>query len=112
MNASSRQARRTIAARATQTRAQARIQRNGEASLSTYCISAGLTVREARSVAGSLRKAAVKLQITGQQHRVHAAGRMRDCAVYSPAEVAAIAAKYAPRKAAFKTARAHLLLAA
>ncbi|MEZ0090030.1 hypothetical protein [Streptacidiphilus sp. EB129] len=112
MLASSRTARRTLKARSTQTRATARIARNHGGSLTTYAIAAGLDIRSARSMAGSLRTNAAKLHLTGRTVRVHAAGRMRDCAVYSPTEVALIAAKYSPRKPAFKTARAHLLLAA
>lgn len=112
MNASSRTARHTIRTRSAQTRAAARIARRGNASLTTHCIAAGLTPKEARTVASSLRKAAVKLGIQGTAARTHAAGRMRDCRRYSPAEVAQAAVVYRPRKASYVLAAAKLALAA
>lgn len=112
MKQSSRQARQTIRTRTRSQRAAARIARRGNASLTTHCLAAGLTPKEARAVAGSLRKAAGKLGITGTTARTHTAGRMRDCRRYSPSEVAQAAVVYRPRKAAYKDAAARLALAA
>lgn len=111
MNARTRADRRTIRQRATQTRAAARIARRGDGSLVTHGIAAGLTKTEATTVAGSLRKAARKLDIIGAEARVHAGRRMRTTHRYTPAEVARMAAVYRPRRAEFKTARAFLLAA-
>jgi hypothetical protein len=108
VNAAARTARRTIRTRSAQTRATARIQRNGEASLSTYAVSAGLGIKAAHSVAGSLRKAAAKLSITGTQHRVHAGRRMRTGQRYTPAQVLLMLLSYRPRLAAYKAAAARL----
>ncbi|MER6249407.1 hypothetical protein [Streptomyces griseorubiginosus] len=112
MKASSREARREIRNRTRTQRAAARINRRGNASLTTHCIAAGLTPKEARTVASSLRKATVKLGITGTAARTHAARRMRDCRRYTPAQVAQAAVVYRPRKAAYKDAAARLALAA
>ena len=112
MNASSRQARRTIRTRTRTQRAASRINRRGNASLTTHCIAAGLGVREARTVASSLRKAATKLGIQGTVTRTHAAGRMRTCARYTAAQVAQAAVVYKPRKAAYKDVAARLALVA
>lgn len=112
MNASSRQARHTIRTRTRTQRAASRITRRGNGSLATHCIAVGLTPKEARTVASSLRKAATKLGIQGTPARTHAAGRMRDCTRYTPAQVAAFAVIYRPRKSAYKDAAARLALAA
>lgn len=112
MKASSRTARQTLRTRSAQTRAAARIARRGNASLTTHCIAAGLTPKEARTVASSLRKAATKLGITGTAARTHAAGRMRDCRRYTARQVAQAAVVYRPRKASYKDAAARLALAA
>lgn len=112
MNASSRQARHTIRTRTRTQRAAARIARRGTGSLTTHCIAAGLTPTEARTVASSLRRAATKLGIQGVPARTHAAGRMRDCTRYTPAQVAQAAVVYRPRKDAYKDAAARLALAA
>ncbi|MCX4911908.1 hypothetical protein [Streptomyces sp. NBC_00878] len=112
MNASARQARRTIRNRTRSQRAASRIARRGNGSLTTHCIAAGLAPKEARTVASSLRKAAVKLDIHGTAARTHAAGRMRDCLRYTATEVARAAVVYRPRKAAYKDAAARLALAA
>lgn len=112
MNASSRRARHTIRTRTRTQRAQTRIARRGNASLTTHCLAAGLTPREARTVASSLRKAATKLGIHGTTARTHAAGRMRDSRRYTPAQVAQAAVVYRPRKASYKEAAARLALAA
>lgn len=112
MNASSRQARHTIRTRTRTQRAASRINRRGNGSLTTHCIAAGLTPKEARTVASSLRKAVVKLGIQGTAARTHAAGRMRDSTRYTAAQVAQAAVIYRPRKAAYKDAAARLALAA
>ncbi|MGW7001355.1 hypothetical protein ACWGCW_00660 [Streptomyces sp. NPDC054933] len=111
MNARTRTARAALRQRSAQTRAAARIHR-GPASLTTHGIAAGLTPREARTVAGALRNAATRLGITGTPARVHAARRMRDCRRYTTAQVALLAVNYRPRKPAYKAAVARLALAA
>lgn len=112
MLAANRTRRAALKARATQTRAAARIARRGNASLTTHAIAAGLTPTEARTVATSLRRNASKLGITGTQHRVHTARRMRTTTRYTPAQVAHAALTYKPRKPAYQAAAAHLRLAA
>lgn len=112
MKASSRAARQEIRNRTRTQRAASRINRRGNASLTTHCIAAGLTPREARTVASSLRKATAKLGIQGTTARVHAAGRMRDSRRYTATQVAQAAIVYRPRKAAYRDAAARLALAA
>jgi hypothetical protein len=112
MNARNRQARHELRNRTRTQRAASRINRRGAASLTTHCLAAGLTPKEARTVASSLRKAATKLGIDGIAARTHAAGRMRDSRRYTRAEVAQAAVVYRPRKAAYKDAAARLALAA
>lgn len=93
-------------------RAAARINRRGTGSLTTHALATGLTPTPARSMASTLRKVAHRLGIHGTTARVHAGRRMRTTTRYTPAQVAAIAAAYRPRKTEFKTARARLALAA
>lgn len=93
-------------------RAAARIRRRGDGSLTTHALAQGLRPREARSVAGSLRRAADKLGILGRPVRVHAGRRMRDARRYTPAQVAALAVVYRPRRADYKLVAARLRLAA
>jgi hypothetical protein len=112
VNARARTARRTRRDRTRTQRATARIARTGTASLTTHAIAAGLPPTQARTVASSLRRNAVKLGLTGQPARVHAGRRMRTTARYTPAQVAAAAATYRPRIAAYAAARTHFLLAA
>lgn len=112
MNAATRTARQTLRNRTRTNHATTRITRRGNASLTTHAIAAGLTPREARTVAGSLRSTAKKLAITGTEHRVHAGRRMRTTHRYTPAQVAALAAAYKPRKPAYRLAAARLALAA
>lgn len=111
MNASSRKARQIVKQRSTRTRAQAAIRRNGEASLTRHAIAAGLPLRDARSMASSLRDNARKLGVTGHQVRVYRHGRAVTSTRYTVAAVALIAAAYRPRLAARKTARQYLLAA-
>ena len=112
MKASTRTARRTLRDRTRTQRAASRINRRGNASLTTHCIAAGLTPKEARTVASSLRKAAAKLGIQGTAARTHAAGRMRDSRRYTATQVAQAAVVYRPRKASYVLAAAKLALAA
>jgi hypothetical protein len=113
MIATNRTRRATLKARRTQHQAAAKIRRQGVATLATHCIAAGLGVKEARTVAGSLRKNAAKANVTGQAG-ISYAKRVpaRTCTRYTPAEVAAIAVIYKPRKPAYRIAAAKLALAA
>lgn len=112
MNARSRQARQTLRNRTRSQRAAARINRNGTGTLATHALAAGLTPRQASSVASSLRKNAAKLGIQGQTGTAYRKGQVRTCTRYSRAEVAAIAAIYRPRRAEYKICAARLALAA
>ncbi|MFG3051819.1 hypothetical protein ACGFZP_12840 [Kitasatospora sp. NPDC048239] len=112
MNARTRTARQTLRDRARTTRAAASIRRRSEASLTTHGIAQGLRPAAARSMAGTLRKTAAKLGITGSEHRVHAGRRMRTTRRFTPAQVAVIAMACRPRKPAFKAAALRLTLAA
>ncbi|MFF9287476.1 hypothetical protein [Streptomyces griseosporeus] len=112
MNANTRQARHTIRTRTRTQRAAARINRRGNGSLTTHCLAAGLNPKEARTVASSLRKAATKLGIQGQAGIAYRKGQARACTRYTPAQVAALAVIYRPRKAAYQAAAARLALAA
>ena len=112
MNAKARNARRILKDRVNTNRANARINRRGNASLTTHAIAAGLTPRDARTVATSLRRNATKLAITGTQHRTHAGRRMRTTTRYTPAQVAAICVVYRPRKPSYVLAVTKLALAA
>lgn len=112
MNAKARTARQVLKARARTARAASRIARRGTASLSTHAMAAGLGPKEARTVAGSLRRSVVKLGLTGTPARVHAGRRLRDGFRYTPAQVAAAARTYRPRIPAYKMAAAALRLAA
>ena len=85
---SNRTRRATLKARAAQTRAAAKIRRNGVGTLALHCIAAG-------QPGTSYRK-----------------GAARTCTRYTPREVAAIAVIYRPRKPAYRIAAARLALAA
>jgi hypothetical protein len=102
----------TLKARATATRAAARIHRNGTGTLASHCMAHGLSHRDAASMVGTLRKVAAKLGIVGALGRIHAGRHMRDCARYTPQQVAVIALAYKPRKLAYKVVAAKLALAA
>lgn len=112
MIASNRARRATLKARAIANRAAARITRRGTGTLASHCMAQGLTPREARSVAGTLRKTATKLGVTGSASRVHAGRHMRDCVRYTAQAVALITLAYKPRKPAYKIVAARLALAA
>ncbi|MFH9765162.1 hypothetical protein ACH4N4_30485 [Streptomyces microflavus] len=64
------------------------------------------------SVAGTLRKLAVKLGILGTAGRAHAGRHMRNCFRFSRTQVAVIAANYKARKPAYRLVAAKLALAA
>ncbi|WP_329215211.1 hypothetical protein OG352_06305 [Streptomyces sp. NBC_01485] len=113
MNAKARTRRATLKARTRTQRAAAKIRRTGTGTLATHCVAAGLPIREARSVAGSLRKNAAKADVTGQAGISYAKNvKAHTCTRYTPAEVARIAVIYRPRKPAYKTCAARLALAA
>ena len=112
MIATNRTRRATLKARTRTQRAATRIARHGNGTLATHCIAAGLAPKEARTVAGSLRKNATKARVHGQAGVSYTKGRARACVRYTPSEVAAIAVIYRPRKPAYKTAAARLALAA
>ncbi|WP_225811320.1 hypothetical protein [Streptomyces spinosus] len=112
MIAANRARRATLRARRTQHQAAAKIRRTGAGTLATHCLAAGLAPREARSVAGSLRKNAAKAGVTGTPSISYTHGRARQCTRYTPAEVARIAVIYRPRKPQYRTAAARLALAA
>lgn len=110
---SNRTRRATLKARTRAQRATAKIRRTGTGTLATHCVAAGLPIREARSVAGSLRKNASKAGVIGQAGISYAKNvKAHTCTRYTPAEVARIAVIYRPRKAAYKVAAARLALAA
>lgn len=109
---SNRTRRATLKARTRTHRAAAKIRRTGQGTLATHCIAAGLGVREARTVASSLRKNAAKAHVTGSSGTSYTHGRVRQCTRYTPRQVAAIAVIYRPRKAAYRLAAAKLALAA
>lgn len=111
--ANRRQLRAVVLQRTRSQRAASRIHRNGTGTLATHCLATSLGIKEARSMAGSLRKNAPKAGVTGQQGTSYAKNvKAHGCTRYTPAEVAAIAVIYRPRKQAYKTAAATLRLAA
>lgn len=119
MNAKTRTARATLRQRSAATRTAARITRLGDATLTSHAIAAGLTPRQARTVAGALRNAAHNLDIPGRTVDMHVKWRTHSRQTglvtahrYTRADVARMAAQYRPRIAAYRTARQHLLLAA
>ena len=112
MNDRTRTARQILKARTRTQRAAAKIRRNGQGTLATHCIAAGLGVCEARTVASSLRKNATKAHVTGTVGVSYTHGRARQCTRFTPREVAAIAVIYRPRKAAYKVVASRLALAA
>ncbi|MFE2850577.1 hypothetical protein ACFXJO_05515 [Streptomyces lavendulae] len=112
MNAKARTARRILRDRTRTQRAASRIARQGVGTLATHCIAAGLGIREARTVAGSLRKNAAKANVTGTPGISYTRGRARACTRYTQAEVARIAVIYRPRKTVYKVVAARLTLAA
>lgn len=110
---STRTRRATLQARTRTHRAAAKIRRTGRGTLATHCVAVGLGVKEAHTVAGSLRKNAAKADVTGQAGISYAKNaKARTCTRYTPAEVARIAVIYRPRKPAYKAAAARLALAA
>lgn len=112
MNAKARTARQIVKARSTSTRSARKIARRGNGTLASHILATGATVKEARSIAGSLRKSAAKLGITGEAGVSFRGGAARQCTRYTIAEVARIAAVYRPRKPEYKIVAARLALAA
>ncbi|MET8694720.1 hypothetical protein ABZV65_19505 [Streptomyces bauhiniae] len=109
---STRTRRATVKARRQQTQAAGKIRRRGTATLTTHVIAAGLGVREARTVASSLRRNAQKAGVTGTPSVSYTHGRARQCTRYTVAAVARIAAIYKPRRSDYKLAATKLALAA
>lgn len=109
---SNRTRRATIKARSIATRAAARIARRGSGTLASHAMAHGLSHRDAASMVGTLRKVAAKLGVVGTTGRTHAGRRMRDCARFTPQQVAVIALNYKPRKPAYRIVAARLALAA
>jgi hypothetical protein len=112
MNAKARTARRILRDRTRTQRAATRIARQGVGTLAIHCVAAGLGIREARTVAGSLRKNVAKANVAGIPGTSYTHGRARACVRYTRAEVARIAVVYRPRKPAYKAVAARLALAA
>ena len=107
-----RTARRTLRQRSATTRAAAKIRREGVATLATHAVAAGLGMKEAAAVAGSLRDKTEKAGVVGTPGRSFRKGAARPCTRYTAREVAALVALYRPRRAAYKLAAARLALAA
>lgn len=112
MIATNRTRRATLKTRTRTQRAAAKIRREGVATLATHVIAAGLGIKEARTVASSLRKNAAKANVTGTPSISYTHGQRRTCTRYTRAQVAAIAVIYRPRKPAYRLAAAKLALAA
>ncbi|MGD6742968.1 hypothetical protein ACOKM3_14120 [Streptomyces sp. BH106] len=99
-------ARRIVRDRTRTHRAAARIRRRGVASMATHAVAAGLPIREARTVASSLRRNAAKAACDGMPGVSYAGkAKARACTRYSRAEVARAAALYKPRKPRYAEAR-------
>ena len=109
---STRTRRATLRQRTATTRAAQKIRREGVATLATHAIAAGLGIKEAASVASSLRDKTEKAGVSGIAGRSFRKGAARPCTRYTPADVAALVALYRPRRAEFKLAAARLALAA
>lgn len=109
---SNRTRRAALKARIRTQRAAAKIRREGVATLATHAIAAGLGIREAASVAGSLRDKTEKAGVVGVAGRAFRKGAARPCTRYTRADVAALVALYRPRRAEFKACAARLALAA
>lgn len=85
------------------------LDRRTEATLAVYATAAQATGKAAASLAGSLRKVAERLGITGTAGNAFRKGLRRACTRFGRAAVRAIAAAYKPRKPEFKAARAYLM---
>lgn len=116
MNQQARTARQTIrnrravnSAPAATRRAQARIRRQGEATLNRHALAAGLNAKDAQSMAGSLRTNAKKLDVAGHVVPIRKGGRRKTATRYTVADVKLVCTAYRPRKAEFKTARDFML---
>ncbi|HKT04463.1 MAG TPA: hypothetical protein VJT31_33525 [Rugosimonospora sp.] len=107
-----RTARQILRQRTRSNRAAAKIRREGIATLATHAVAAGLGIKEAASVAGSLRDKTEKAGVVGIAGRSFRKGASRPCTRYTRADVAALVAYYRPRKSAYRLAAAKLALAA
>ncbi|WP_435187020.1 hypothetical protein [Streptomyces sp. bgisy126] len=103
-------ARRVLADRRRTNRAAAKLRRRGVATVAGHCIAAGLRPLDARSMASSLRRNAVKAGCEGRTGTSHAGRRpARACTRYTPSEVAVAASAYQPRRDDFRAVRAALM---
>ncbi|MFJ3783538.1 hypothetical protein GTY86_02955 [Streptomyces sp. SID5770] len=103
-------AHRVLADRRRTNRAAAKLRRRGVATVAGHCIAAGLRPSDARSMASSLRRNAVKAGCEGRAGTSHAGRRpARACTRYTPAEVAVAASAYRPRRDDFRAVRAALM---
>lgn len=111
MNASSRNARRIIAARRDAAKAHAK----GLHTLKSHCLAAGLTDDEAGSVAGALRGKAKATGVTGcaavmvRKAKDGQVRFVRNAKRYDAMQFAALAVAYNPRAPKLVAARALLL---
>lgn len=91
-------------------RAAAKLRRRGVATMAGHALAAGLTVKDARSMASSMRKHAEKNDVAGTKGTSYAGkAKARECTRYSREEAARACATYKPRKAVLKAARAVLI---
>ncbi|MFE5548360.1 hypothetical protein ACFQ71_31680 [Streptomyces sp. NPDC056534] len=103
-------AHRTLRDRVRTNRAAAKLRRRGVATVAGHCIAAGLRPSDARSMASSLRRNAVKAGCQGQAGTSHAGRRpARACTRFTPAEMAVAASAYRPRRGDFRAVRAALI---
>ncbi|MGW4493778.1 hypothetical protein [Streptomyces sp. NPDC004376] len=109
---SNRTRRATLKTRRQQTNAAGKIRRHGAATLSVHCLAAGLPIREARTVASSLRRNAVKAGVQGMAGISYTHGRARQCMRYTARQVGMIARIYKPRRPGYRIAANRLTLAA
>lgn len=110
-------ARRVLRDRVRSNNAASRIRRRGVGSLTTHAMAAGLPIREARTVATGLRRAAGKLDVCGTVGLTYSEHKSRTVARYTPAQVAALVdtdvkGTYRPRKTEYKLVVARLILRA
>ena len=110
-------ARRVLRDRTRSNNAASRIRRRGVGSLASHAMAAGLPLREARTVATGLRRAAGKLDVCGTVGRTYSEHKSPMVTRYTPAQVAALVnpevkGTYRPRKAEYKLVVARLVLRA
>jgi hypothetical protein len=110
-------ARRVLRDRKRSNLAASRIERRGVGSLASHAMAAGLPLREARTVATGLRRAAGKLCVAGTVGLTYSEHKSRTVARFTKAQVAALVdpevkGTYRPRKAEYKLVVARLVLRA